>query len=452
MLITAKYVFPVTSAPILNGAVLVRGDSIADIGDFDSLRLRYPDEDVEDFGVAAIMPGLIDLHTRIEKSVLRGVVADKPYAEWILSVLSRSLQLEQADWYDSAILGGLDALSSGITTVVDITSTGAAGKAAQELGLRGVIYREVGAMDKMRVDYAMHSAQRDIDQWREEFDSSRMTVGVAPAAIYANHPSVFQRVTDLAIREDLPVAMRLAGSREEYNFVMYGSSMFAVDNMDEETRGYVEIPPWLPFGVTPVRYALNWGAFDAPNVLLVHAVHVSDEDINKLREFDVAICTCPSSNAKLGMGVAPLSQFLQAGLRVGLGTDSPAATESTDMLSEMRMGLLLHRASDTSRFLTSQQIMELATIGGARALRQDDRIGSLEVGKLADMIAVDLSTTHQSLDQNPVSALVSTCTASDVLMTMVGGKTLYEKNKWNVEVEVAKNIARVIEIRAKLKA
>lgn len=452
MLITAKYVFPVTSAPILNGAVLVRGDSIADIGDFDSLRLRYPDEVVEDFGVAAIMPGLIDLHTRIEKSVLRGVVADKPYAEWILSVLSRSLQLEQADWYDSAILGGLDALSSGITTVVDITSTGAAGKAAQELGLRGVIYREVGAMDKMRVDYAMHSAQRDIDQWREEFDSSRMTVGVAPAAIYANHPSVFQRVTDLAIREDLPVAMRLAGSREEYNFVMYGSSMFAVDNMDEETRGYVEIPPWLPFGVTPVRYALNWGAFDAPNVLLVHAVHVSDEDINKLREFDVAICTCPSSNAKLGMGVAPLSQFLQAGLRVGLGTDSPAATESTDMLSEMRMGLLLHRASDTSRFLTSQQIMELATIGGARALRQDDRIGSLEVGKLADMIAVDLSTTHQSLDQNPVSALVSTCTASDVLMTMVGGKTLYEKNKWNVEVEVAKNIARVIEIRAKLKA
>ena len=166
----------------------------------------------------------------------------------------------------------------------------------------------------------------------------------------------------------------------------------------------------------------------------------------------MAICTCPSSNAKLGMGVAPLSQFLQAGLRVGLGTDSPAATESTDMLSEMRMGLLLHRASDTSRFLTSHQILELATIGGARALRQDDKIGSLEVGKLADLIAVDLSSSHQSLDQNPVSALVSTCTASDVLMTMVGGKTLYEKNNWHVGVEVAKNIARVIEIRAKLKA
>lgn len=452
MLITAKYVFPVTSEPIMNGAVLIQGDRIADIGEFSSLRLRYPDEDVEDFGMAAIMPGLIDLHTRLEKSVLRGGVADKPYSEWIVSVLNHSVQLEQSDWYDSAILGGLDALSSGITTVVDITGTGAAGRAAQELGLRGVIYREVGAMDKMRVDYAMHSAQRDIDNWKADFDPDRITVGIAPAAIYANHPSVFQRVTAIAIRDDLPVAMRLASSREEYNFVMYGSSMFAVDNMNEEVRGYVEIPPWLPFGVTPVRYALNWGAFDAPNVLLVHAVHVNDEDIKKLREFDVAICTCPSANAKLGMGVAPLSEFLKAGLRVGLGTDSPAATESTDMLSEMRMGQLLHRASDTSRFLTSQEILELATIGGARALRQDDKIGSLEVGKLADVIAVDLSASHQSLDQNPVSALVSTCTASDVLMTMVSGKTLYEKNNWHVDIEVAKNIARVIEIRAKLKA
>lgn len=436
----------------MNGAVLVRGDKIADIGKLDALRVRYPDEELYDCGSAAIMPGLIDLHTRLEKSVLRGVVADQPYPAWILSVLEHSMALEQSDWYDSAVLGGLDALSSGITTIADITNTGAAGRAASALGLRGVIYREVGAMDKMRVDYAMHSAARDINQWREEFGSDTISIGVAPASIYANHPSVFQRVTDLAIKEDLPVAMRLAASREEYNFVMYGSSMFAVDKMDEEVRGYVEIPPWLPFGVTPVRYALNWGAFDAPNVLIVHAVHVNDEDIKKLREFDVAICTCPRSNAKLGMGMAPLTEFLKAGLRVGLGTDSPAATESTDMLAEMRMGLLLHRASYTRRFLTSQEILELATIGGARALRQDDKIGSLEIGKLADIIAVDLPATHQALEKDPVSALVNTCTSSDVLFTMVDGKILYEKNNWHVDVEVAKNIARVMEIRSKLRA
>ncbi len=452
MILSAKYIFPVTSEPLRDGAILVKGDKIADIGELEALRLRYPDEEVTDFGLAALMPGFVDLHTRLEKSVLRGIVADQPYAQWILSIIERSTHLEASDWYDSAILGGLDALSSGITTVSDITSTGASLEAVESLGMRGVIYREVGAMDKMRIPHAMHAAAVDIDKWRSSVDPARVSVGVAPASIYANHPEVFRLTSQLAIKEELPVAIRLAGSREEYNFVMYGSSMFAVDNMDEEARGYVEIPPWLPFGVTPVRYALNWGAFDAPSVLVVYAVHVTDEDINKLREHDAAICTCPRANAMLGMGMAPLPEYLKGGFRMGLGTDSPAATDSTDMFSEMRVGLLMNRARGTRKFLDSKTMLELATIGGARALKMDDRIGSLEVGKLADIVAVDLSSSNQSIELNPIAAVVNTCFTSDVLMTMVGGKVLYEKSRWHVGVEVAKNIARVIEIRAKLKA
>ncbi len=452
MILSAKYVFPVTSEPICGGAVLVKGDTIADVGTLASLQMHYPDEEVVDFGLAALMPGFIDLHTRLEESVLRGVVADQPFAQWILSVIETSQHLESSDWYDSAVLGGLDALSSGITTVADVTATGAALKAVQQLGLRGVIYREVGAMDKMRVAYAMHAAERDIDKWRQAADPSRVTIGIAPASIYVNHPEVFRLASELAMRENLPVAMRLAGSREEYNFIMYGSSMFAVDNMDEEARGYVEIPPWLPFGVTPVRYALNWGAFDADNVMVVHAVHVDDEDIKKLREHDVAVCICPRANAILGMGMSPLSEYLKSGFRIGLGTDSPAATNSTDMFAEMRGGLMMNRARDTRRFLDSATMLELATIGGARALKMDDKIGSLEIGKLADIVAVDLSSSNQSIEANPASAVVNTCLTSDVLMTMVGGKILYQKNHWSVGVEIAKNIARVIEIRAKLKA
>lgn len=452
MLICAKYLFPITSEPIADGAVLVSGDHIADIGPAQDLKMRYPDEEVMDFGLSAVMPGFVDLYTCLEMSVLRGVVGEMPYAKWILQIINKSSMLEGSDLYDSSILGGLDALSSGITTVADVTSTGAALRAVDELGLRGVIYRQVGAMDKMRIDHAMHSAERDVLKWREEVDPNRISIGLAPAAIYANHPQVFERVSKLATKEDLPVALRLAGSKEEYNFVMYGSSMFAVDNMDVETRGFVEIPPWLPFAVTPVRYALNWGAFDAPNVMAIYAVHVNDEDIKKMREHDVAIATCPRANAFLGMGMAPLSEFLKSGMRVGLGTDSPAATESIDMLSEMRIGLLMHRASNTRQFLSSNTMLELATIGGARALKMDDRIGSLELGKFADMIAVDLSGSHQTLEVSPVSAVVNTCTTSDILMTMVGGKVLYEKSGWHVGVELAKSIARVIEIRSKLKS
>ncbi len=452
MILSAKYVFPITSDPISDGGILVKDGKIEDVMDLATLRMLYPDEEVEDYGLAALMPGFVDAHTRLEKSVMRGVVADQPYAQWILSVMDKSSKLELSDWYESAVLGCLDALSSGITTVADITSTGAVLKATQDVGLRSVIYREVGAMDKMRIDYAMHAAERDIEQWRESCDSARTTIGIAPAAIYANHPEVFGRITDTAIEYDLPVAMRLASSKEEYNFVMRGSSMFAVDNLSSIYRGYVEVPPWLPFGVTPVRYALNWGAFDAPNVLLIHGVYVNDDDIQKLRSKNVAICTCPRANAQLGMGVAPLGDFIQAGLRVGLGTDSPAATESTDMLTEMRTGLLLHRAHDTKRFLDSATMLELATIGGARALKLDDEIGSLERGKKADIIAVDLSSSHRSPEVNPISALVNTCTVSDILMTMIGGVPLYEKGKWQVNSDIARNIGRVIEIRTKLKS
>lgn len=451
MLICAQYVFPVTSDPITNGAVLVRDGKIRDVGQADMLKLRYPDEETVDYGLAAVMPGLVDLHTRLEKTVLRGVAHDVPYATWILSILELGSRLEVSDWYDSAIIGGLDALSSGITTVADITSTGAACTAAQKLGLRGVIYREVAAMDKSRVPYAIRSAENDILHWREEVDQDRITIGIAPGAVYAIHPSVFTQVSECARKMDLPVAMRLAGSREEYNFVKRGSSMFAVHTMDDSKRGYVEIPPWMPTGVTPVRYALNWGAFESSNVLVIHAVHVDDDDIKKLREYDVSICTCARSNAQLGMGIAPLGAFLRAGLNVGFGTDSPAATESIDMISEMRMSMLIQRAFDTRRFLDSSTVLELATIGGARALGIDDKVGSLEIGKCADLIAVDLSSSYQTPDADPVSAVVNTCSSSDVLMTMVDGKTLYEKNQWHVDVDVAKNIARVIEIRAKLR-
>lgn len=450
MLLCAQYILPITAKPLQEGAVLIRNGVIRDIGTADMLKVRYPDEEVADYGQAALMPGLVDLHTHLENSVMRGIVHDVPYTTWIVSILEKSAKMDVGDWYDSAILGGLEALSSGITCIADITTTGAACTATQKLGLRSVIYREVGAMDKRRVDYAMRVAENDILHWREEVDAERITIGVASAAMYACHPSVFGKVSEFAAKEDIPVAMHLAGSREEYKFIKYGSSPFAVHTMDQK-RGYVEIPPWLPSGTTPVRYALNWGAFESSNVLAIHCVHVDDEDIKKLKEYDVAVAACPRCNAQLGMGVAPLTKFLRAGLRTGLGTDSPAATDSTDILTEMRIGMLVQRAVNVGEFLDSQTMLEMATIGGARALKLDEQIGSLEVGKRADIIAIDLSGSHQTPTTDPVSAVVNTCTGADVLMTMVDGAMLYEKNKWHVDVEVSKKIARVIEIRGKLR-
>lgn len=449
MLLNASYVLPITSEPIAKGSVLVRDGKIIDIGSQELLRLRYPEEEVRDFGKAALMPGLIDLHTHVENAVMRGAVHDVPYTTWVMSTVEIGSRMAVADWYDSAVLGGLEALSSGITCIADITATGAACVAAQRLGMRGVIYREVGAMDKHRINFAMTQAENDIYHWRQEADSDRISIGIAPAAIYACHPSVFTKVTDLARRENLPVAIHVAGNREEYDFVRYGSSPFSVHVMGEE-RGYVEIPPWLPTGTTPVKYAAEWGAFEADNVLAIHCVHVDDGDVKKLKEYDVSVGVCPRCNAQLGMGVAPIDKFLQAGLRLGLGTDSPAATDTIDMMEEMRLGMLIQRAINPKVFLGSATMLEMATLGGARALRIDDKVGSLDIGKQADIIAVDLSGSHQAPATDPVAAIVNTCNGTDVLMTMVDGKILYEKDHWDVGIEVARSIARVIEIRSKL--
>lgn len=450
MLLCAQYILPITSEPIQNGAVLVRNGKIRDVGKVDMLKLRYPDEEIKDFGLAALLPGLVDLHTHLENSVMRGIVHDVPYSTWLMSVLEKSQKLEIDDWYDSAILGGLEALSSGITCVADITTTGAACSATQKLGMRSVIYREVGAMDKRRINYAMKQADADIKSWKEEADPERITIGIAPAALYACHPAMFKKVSEYATKNDMPVALHLAGSLEEFNFIKYGSSVLSVHGMDQK-RGYVETPPWLPTGVTPVRYALNWGAFDSDNVLAIHCVHVEDEDIEKLKENDVAVAVCPRCNAQLGMGVAPVTEFLRANLRTGLGTDSPVATDSTDILMEMRIGLLVQRAVNVGEFLDSATMLEMATMGGARALQLDDKIGSLDIGKCADMIAVDLSGSHQMPMTDPVSAVVNNCSGADVLMSMVDGAIRYEKDHWHVDIEVARNIARVIEIREKLR-
>lgn len=450
MLLCAEYVLPITADPIEAGAVLVRDGKIADIGAAAVLQARYPEEEIRDFGQAAILPGFVNVHTHLEYTAMRGIVHDVPYAEWLVSVHSKGDTMTPAELESSAIMGALEGLSSGITCMADITPTGAAMKALQRMGMRGVIYREVNATDKRRVDFAMNQAKADIAHWQEYVDPERLSIGIAPGALYKCHPSIFKKISEFA-KDTIPVAMHVAGSREEYRFIRSGTSAFSVDALSS-SRGYVEIPPWLPTGVTPINYALNWDAFEVGNMLAIHCVHVSDDDIAKLREYDIAVGICSRCNAQLGMGVAPMREYLKADLRMGLGTDSPAATDSADMLLEMRTGMLVQRAVERDFFLTAQTMLELATIGGARALRMDDKIGSLEVGKLADIIAIDMSSSHQTPTTDPVSALVNTTSSTDVIMSMVGGNVLYEQNQWNVDLDVAYNIARAIEARGRLRS
>ena len=448
MLLTARYVLPVATPHIENGAVLVDGDKIVEIGDFEHLRAAHPDEPVRDFGLAALMPGFIDLHTHLEYTAMRGLVDDLPYSQWKLQVMQKEGHFSSQDWGDSALLGALEALQSGITTVADITRTGASGRAAQAAGLRAVIYREVATMEKSQVEPVMSLAAEDIAAWRETSDPKRMTIGIAPHAPYSCHPALFRRVAAFAM-DGTPVAIHLAGSVEEHDFVKYGSSMLATDVRDTYDAN---APGWLPTGVSPVRYVLQWGLFDVPNIIGVHCTQVDDEDIGVLAGHDVSVAYCPRCEAKLGMGISPLERFLRAGIRVGIGTDSPAASNSMDVFEEMRIGLLLQRAVlGEERFMSAQQFVKMATLDAARAIKMDDTLGSLEPGKQADIVAVDLSKSHQIPTHEPYSTLVHTANQENVLATMIAGEIVYEAREWR-HIDHARIYARAEEMRMQLRA
>lgn len=428
MILAARYVLPVATPYIVDGGVLVRGDTIVEIGELKQLVAAHPDEEVRDFGLACLMPGFVDMHTHLEYSAMRGLVDDLPYSQWKLQLLDMEKRLSPADWDDAALLGAAEALESGITTIADITESGAAARAAATAGLRAIIYREVSTMDRARVPAVIESARADIAEWRGYGDQSRIEIGIAPHATYSCHPAIYEATAEVAIAEGLPVAMHLAGSKDEYDFVKYGSSRLAVDY--RETFSGVDLG-WLPTGVSPVRYVAQWGLFEVPRVLGVHCTQVDEADIEILAGNDVRVAFCPRCNAKLAMGTAPLGEFLRRGIKVGLGTDSPASSNTLDMFDEMRIGLLIQRASlGFEPYLIARQFVKLATLDAARALGIDDRVGSLEPGKRADIIAVDISHSHQIPTLYPYSTLVHTANQVDVLMTMVAGQILYETGSW----------------------
>ena len=447
MLLCADYILPVASDPLFNGAILVQEGEIKDMGDAESLRLRYPGEEVKELGDAVLMPGLVDLHTHLENAALRGVVHDVPYAQWATTKYIQADKLDAKDWAASALVGGMQTLANGVTTVADVSINGSALQTALRLGMRSVIYREVGAMDKSRIGYAMKTVDREISAWREQAAGTLTSIGIAPAHVFDCHPEVMRQVSEYATRENLPVAMHLAGSREEVAFVKHGSSLFSVSRAE---RGYVEIPPWLPTGVSPIQYALNWDAFESPNVMVVHGTHVDETDIKIMRKHDVSVAACPRSNAQLGMGVVPIDEYLKANIRIGFGTDSPAATDSADLLTEMRLGMLISRATSKS-FLSSEKALEMATLGAARALRMDDEIGSLEIGKRADIIAVSLDGKGQSPTKYPASAVAHSCSGNDVVLTMVDGKVLYENDRFEVGISHEEATETINKIREKLR-
>ena len=441
----ADWVLPVAAPVLPDGGVAVAGDTIVAVGPAPRLVAEHPGAAQVDMGRSIIMPGFVNCHSHVEYTSFRGILDDAEFGDWIISLVDVKASLTPEEYGVSARLGAMEAVSSGITTIADTSYGAATLEAAAAVGLRGRLYLEVFGIDDARLDDTMEDVERRLAEAQAKAPGA-FDVGLAPHAPYTVSSHLYQRVSRLAQERGLKVMSHVAESKDELTYIRSGSGKFAHDY--REKMGWERMLV-QPYGVTPVKYLQQWNVLHH-DFLAVHCVNVTREDIRILRSKDVAVAHCPKSNAKLGCGIAPLSDLLREGVRVGLGTDSPASSNIMDMFDEMRTMLFLHRAVERDvAVLDAQKCVRIATLGGAEALGLEREVGSLEAGKRADLIAVDVSRSHFAPIADPYSALVYGANQDDVRLTVVGGRELY-RDRVHAGIDADAVRAAAVSVREKL--
>jgi cytosine/adenosine deaminase-related metal-dependent hydrolase len=407
----ARWVVPVTNPPVRDGAVAVHDGRFAYVGS----KGGAPKGEVHDLGDALLLPGLVNTHTHLELTAMRGFLEDLPFPEWIARLqLAKTTVLTPDSMLDSAKLGIAEGLLAGITTFADTCDSGVVIEAMRAMGVRGIMYQEVFGPDPDACVEAVASLRRKIDSHRAN-ESALVSLGVSPHAPYTVSDELFEAVRDLARALHLPVAVHIAESTEEEAYVRDAAGPFADGH---RARGFTVAPR----GDTPVALLGRLGVLSL-RPLLIHCVRTGEADIRAIADARCPIAHCPASNAKLGHGVAPLNEWLQAGITVGLGSDSMASNNRMHLLEEARLALLAQRSRGPSQAsFSASRALELATIGGARCLGLADEIGSIDVGKAADFAAFPLDELPAVPHTDPVATAVFALGGTRARVVAVAGE------------------------------
>jgi cytosine/adenosine deaminase-related metal-dependent hydrolase len=381
--------------------------------------IGLPDQlEVFELGAAILLPGLVNCHAHPELAMFRGALEDLPFREWILRLVGAKRNvLGPADAEAAALWTMVESVRAGITTIGATEASGAAVGAMTASGVRGVVYQEVFGPDPGQVEESMRALRDQVERLVESA-GNLVRIGVSPHAPYTVSDGLYRATTTFAAEAGLPLAAHIAESAAERALVARGEGDFA---LGLAARGIST----QPRARSPVDLLHQLGVLEA-RPLLIHCVDLDETDLELLKDSGASVAHCPVANAKLGHGVAPVLELLAAGVSVGIGTDSVGSNNRLDLLEEARISSLLqrarHRRPDS---LSAPELLRLCTVDGARALGLEDRIGTLEPGKEADLCAVALRQPSTVPSFDPVTALFHSARGSDVVLTVVAGRPLY---------------------------
>ena len=394
---------------IHDGAIAILKETIVGVGTREGILAEYEGAEVVDCRGQYIMPGLVNAHTHVPMTLLRGMADDLRLDVWLIGYIMPVERefVKPAFCRLGTLLACAEMIKGGVTTFCDMYYFEAdIAQATAEAGLRAVLCESIlkfPAPDAETYEESLSNTREFIMAWQNH---PLIKPTIAPHAPYSTTTEMLRRSRDLAIEFGMPLMIHIAETRREQD-----------DSMSE-------------YGKTVVPWVKDAGLLDVNGVIMAHCVHLDEHEMRILHKHSVSVAHCPSANLKLASGIAPVSQMLSMGINVAIGTDGPASNNDLDMFEEMRLAALLAKVTPNDpTALPAKTALQMATRNGARALRLEQTTGSLEVGKLADVIVVDAEPMHNAphFDFNPdavYSQLVYATKSADVRHTMCHGKWL----------------------------
>jgi 5-methylthioadenosine/S-adenosylhomocysteine deaminase len=390
---------------IENGAVAIRADKIVAVGTRAEITRRYRGARTIDATGKVIIPGLINTHTHVPMSLFRGISDDLDLNDWLTKYIfpAEAKNVDEAFVRAGTRLGLAEMIRGGTTTYCDMYYfEDAIADETKKAGVRGVLGETIidfPVADNKTHEEAMAYSERFVRKWKND---PLIVAALAPHAPYTVSTEHLQAIKRLADRLDAPLVIHVAETKKERDDILAQK------------------------GATPVKYLESIG-FLSERVIAAHTVFVTDEEIDILNRRGVGAAHNPTSNMKLASGTAPVPTMLLKNTAVGLGTDGAASNNDLSMWEEMDMAAKLHKlVSGDPKTLSAEQAFEMATIRGARALDLDKITGSIENGKRADLVIVDMNTLHQTPMYNVYSHLVYATKASDVRTVIINGRVVMQ--------------------------